>query len=112
MVETPEADEVPGNWLYSGPGVIPPDPRRKVWRQNAASGACEELVLAPSTPFEMGTYFAVARAQSVEGGWERLPSKDFPPASASIPVPEAGPAQAPHPVPDSEVRGEGVTKVD
>jgi len=76
--ENPEADAPEkGNWLYSGPGVVPPDPRLKVWRQNRATGACEEAVLPEGQRDDRTGHFHVAR-QVLEGGGERLQSKDFP----------------------------------
>jgi hypothetical protein len=75
-VEIEEADTAV-NWMYSGPGVVPPDPRRKVWRQNVATGAIEEKALDASVRPEWGTYHKVARKE-LEGGGERLQSKDFP----------------------------------
>lgn len=76
--ENPEADAPEkGNWLYSGPAVVPPDPRLKVWRQNRATGACEEAVLAEGQKDDRTGYFHAAR-KTLAGGGERLQSKDFP----------------------------------
>ena len=69
-------DNALGNWLYSGPGRVGPAGPLKVWRQNRATGACEEKVLEAGKA-EHGTYFRVAR-EAIEGGGTRLPSKDFP----------------------------------
>jgi hypothetical protein len=76
-VEIEEADAPAINWLYSGPGVVPPDPRLKVWRQNVATGAIEETVLEPGTRDDRTTFFHVSRKR-LAGGGERLQSKDFP----------------------------------
>ena len=75
-VEIEEAD-TDLNWMYSGPGVVPPDPRLKVWRQNVATGAIEEKVLEAGAVDDRTTYFKVARKE-IGGGGERLQSKDFP----------------------------------
>ena len=74
-VEAADAPET-GNWMYSGPGRVGPAGPLKVWRQNRATGACEEKVVDAGT-VEMGTYQKVAREQ-IGGGGTRLPSKDFP----------------------------------
>ena len=76
-VEIPEAEtNENGRWLYSGPGRVGPDGPLTVWRQSQATGACERKVLEGGK-WEAGTYFKVAR-EALEGGGERLPSKDFP----------------------------------
>lgn len=79
-VEIAEADPPEkGNWLYSGPGVVPPDPRPKVWRQNRATGACDEAVVPDGQQDDRTGYFHLARqVLGGAGGVERLPSKDFP----------------------------------
>ena len=76
-VEIEEADDnALGNWMYSGPGRVGPSGPLKVWRQNRATGACEEKVIDPQT-YEHGTYHKVAM-EALQGGGTRLPSKDFP----------------------------------
>jgi hypothetical protein len=108
-VEIAEADAPEtGNWLYSGPGVVPPDPRRKVWRQNRATGACEEAVLEEGVRDDRTGFFHVAR-KTLLGGGERLPSKDFPHAptaeqEASWVDPDAPAPQAKPPEQTDEAR--------
>jgi hypothetical protein len=72
-----DVDVVDQDWLYSGPGVVPPDPRLKVWRQNRATGAIEELVLPEGKVDDRTGHFYVAR-EVIGGGGDRLVSKDFP----------------------------------
>jgi hypothetical protein len=77
-VEIEEADpNEKGNWMYSGPARVGVHGPLKVWRQNRATGACEEKELGADAKSEWGTYQRVARKE-LEGGGERLPSKDFP----------------------------------
>jgi hypothetical protein len=72
-----EVDTVDMDWLYSGPGVVPPDPRLKVWRQNRATGAIEESVLPEGKVDDRTGHFYVAR-EVISGGGDRVVSKDFP----------------------------------
>jgi hypothetical protein len=76
-VEIEEADAPSVNWLPSGP-VVGPDGKRRVYRNNVATGAIEEKVLGDEVKPEWGTYYKIARAQFEAGGAMRLPSKDFP----------------------------------
>lgn len=63
-------------WLYSGPGREGPQGKLKVWRQDPATGACEEKEVEAGVA-ELGTYQRVAR-EALGGGGTRVQSKDFP----------------------------------